>query len=233
MQQKSNKIKNWSEDDRPREKLALKGIDALSNSELLAIIINNGTKDKSAVDVCKELLLKCNNSLHTLSKLSVEEIIKLKVKGIGNAKAISILTALQLSLRKESEILKKEKINSASDAALFFKNLLQHKTVEQFIVMFLNTANHVISFDTLSIGGISGTVVDTRVVLRKAMEKKASKIILCHNHPSGNLNPSVADKQITAQITEAAKYHNIEVLDHLIVSEEGYYSLTNDEKTLI
>ncbi|MFY8128011.1 MAG: RadC family protein [Chitinophagaceae bacterium] len=233
MQQKPNNIKNWSIDDRPREKLAAKGIDALSNSELLAIIINNGTKDKSAVDVCKELLLKCNNSLHFLSKLSAEEIIKLKVKGIGNAKAVSILSALQLAIRKESELLKKDKISNASDAALFFKNLLQHKTVEQFIVMFLNTANNVISIDTISVGGISGTVVDTRIVLQKAIEKKASKIILCHNHPSGNLNPSVADKQITLQITQAAKLHNIEVLDHLIVSEEGYYSLTNEEKTLV
>ncbi|MFY8090779.1 MAG: RadC family protein [Chitinophagaceae bacterium] len=221
---KTNNIKNWSEDDRPREKLMLKGIDALSNSELLAIIINNGTKDKSAVDVAKELLQKCNNSLHNLSKLSVAEIIKLKVKGIGNAKAISILSALHLAIRKDSELLKKEKISNTTDAALFFKNLLQHKTIELFCVMYLNTANHVICYETISIGGISGTVVDTRVVLQKAIENKASKIILCHNHPSGNLNPSMADKKVTQQISQAAKLHNIEVLDHLIVSEEGYYS---------
>ncbi len=229
---KTNNIKNWSEDDRPREKLMLKGIDALSNSELLAIIINNGTKDKSAVDVSKELLQKCNNSLHLLSKLSVAEIIKLKVKGIGTAKAIGILAALHLAIRKESESLKKEKISKASDAALFFKNMLQHKTVEQFVVMFLNTANNVICYETISIGGISGTVVDTRIILQKAIENKASKIILCHNHPSGNLNPSLADRQVTNQITQAAKLHNIDILDHLIVSEEGYYSLVDEEKVL-
>lgn len=225
---KTNSIKNWSEDDRPREKLLLKGIDNLSNSELLAIIINNGTRDKSAVEVAKELLLQCNNSLIQLSKLSVNQILQLKVKGIGTAKAVSISAALQLGIRQESEVLKKDRIKNTSDAAMFLKNLLQHKPIEHFIVMYLNNSLHVITHETISTGGIVGTVVDQRVILQRALELKATKIILCHNHPSGNLKPSSADKLITQKIITTAKIHDIEVIDHIIVSDEGHFSFADE-----
>lgn len=223
----STSIKNWAEDDRPREKMLLKGMDALSNAELLAILINNGTRDKSAVDVAKELLQKTDNDLNRLSRLSVKEMVKLKVKGLGQAKAIAITAALELGIRRDAADKKKEQIITSRDIAGFLQAKFQYKKNEIFAVLFLNNANKVNHFEVISEGGITGTIADPRIILKKALEHDATSIVLCHNHPSGNLKPSRQDEQLTAKIKEAAKYHDISVLDHIIVSDEGYYSFAD------
>jgi len=221
-------IKHWAEDDRPREKMLLKGIDSLSNAELLAILINNGTKEKSAVDVAKELLNAVNNDLQQLGKLSIKEILKLKVKGIGQAKAISIAAALELGIRKDAAFKKKEVILKSSDIADFLRAKLQHKKHEVFAVIFLNRANKINHYEVISEGGITGTVADPRIILKKALAHDAVNLILCHNHPSGSIKPSRADEELTKKISDAANYLDIKVLDHIIVSEEGYYSFADE-----
>lgn len=221
-------IKNWSEDDRPREKLLLKGSTVLSHAELLAILINNGTRNKSAVDLAKELMQKVNNNLQRLGQLSVKEIVNLKVKGLGEAKAIAIVAALELGLRREALENKKLIISSAKDAAEYLKAILQHKSHEIFVALFLNQGNRLLHTEFVSEGGITGTVVDVRMLLRKALEHPTTSIIICHNHPSGNLKPSRQDIEITKKIYEAAKLLDIVLNDHIIVSNEGYYSFANE-----
>lgn len=221
-------IKDWAEDDRPREKMLLKGIDSLSNAELLAILINNGTRDKSAVDVAKELLNAVNNDLQQLSKLSVKEMLKLKVKGIGEAKSISIAAALELGIRKDAAFKRKDVILKSRDIADFLKAKLQHKKHEVFAVIFLNRACKVNHYEIISEGGITGTVADPRIILKKALAHDAVNLILCHNHPSGSIKPSRQDEELTQKIKEAARYLDINVLDHIIVSEEGYYSFADE-----
>jgi DNA repair protein RadC len=221
-------IKNWSEDDRPREKMLLKGAASLSNAELLAILINNGTRNKSAVDVAKELMGLVNNDLQRLGQLSVKEIVNLKVKGLGEAKAIAIAAALEVGIRRDAVENKKEIIRNSKDVANYLKAQLQFKSHEVFIAIFLNQANKILHNEMLSEGGITGTVVDPRILLRKALEHNAVSIILCHNHPSGNLNPSQADKQLTNKIKDAAKLLDITVADHIIVSSEGYFSFADE-----
>ena len=221
-------IKNWAEDDRPREKLLLKGASSLSNSELLAILINNGTKDVSAVALAKELLSKTNNDLVRLGKLSVNEILQLKVKGIGPAKSISIVAAFELAIRRDASISKKDSVTSSNDIAAFLKAKLQHKQHEVFAVVFLNQANKIIHHEIVSEGGITGTVADPRIILKKALEHNAVNIILCHNHPSGNLSPSKADKDLTQKLKEASLLLELKVIDHIIISNEGYYSFADE-----
>ncbi|MGN6619035.1 MAG: RadC family protein [Ilyomonas sp.] len=224
----NNPIKQWAEDDRPREKMLLKGTNALSNAELLAILINNGTKDKSAVDVGKDLLSAVNNDLQRLGKLSVKEIIKLKVKGIGNAKAISIAAALELGIRRDAADKKKSVVINSSDVAEYLKAQLQYKKHEVFAVLFLNRANKINHYEVISEGGITGTIADPRIILKKSLEHDAVSIILCHNHPSGSIKPSRADEELTRKIKEAASYFDIKVLDHIIVSEDGYFSFADE-----
>lgn len=224
----NNPIKHWAEDDRPREKMLLKGTNALSNAELLAILINNGTKDKSAVDVGKDLLSAVNNDLQRLGKLSVKEIIKLKVKGIGNAKAISIAAALELGIRRDAADKKKSVVINSSDVAEYLKAQLQYKKHEVFAVLFLNRANKINHYEVISEGGITGTIADPRIILKKSLEHDAVSIILCHNHPSGSIKPSRADEELTRKIKEAASYFDIKVLDHIIVSEDGYFSFADE-----
>lgn len=221
-------IKHWAEDDRPREKLLLKGNSTLSNAELIAILINNGTKDKSAVDVAKQLLAAVENNLQKLAKLSVKEILKLKVKGIGEAKAISIVAALELGVRREVFENKKMVITSSIDIAEYLKAQLQHKNHEVFAVIFLNRSNKIIHHQIISEGGITGTVADPRIILKRALEYDAVNIILCHNHPSGSIKPSRQDEQLTQKIKSAAMLMDIQVLDHIIVSDEGYFSFADE-----
>lgn len=221
-------IKNWATDDRPREKLVLKGTDALSNAELLAILINNGTRDKSAVQVCMDLMAAVNNNLQQLGRMGVKEILQLKVKGIGEAKAIAIVAALELGQRREATDKKKEKVLGSSDIAHFLKAKLQYKNKEVFAVVYLNRANVIKHYEIISEGGITGTVADPRIILKKALEQEATSIILSHNHPSGNLKPSRADEDITRKIAAAAKLLDITVMDHIIVSDEGYYSFADE-----
>ncbi len=224
----NSSIKNWAEDDRPREKLMLKGVESLSNAELLAILINNGTRDKSAVDVCKDLLSAVNNDLQRLAGLPVKELLKLNTKGIGEAKAITIAAALELGVRRDVAAKKRETITQSNDVAAYLRAKLQYKKHEVFAVLFLNQANKIMHYEVLSEGGITGTVADPRIILRKALSHDAVNIILCHNHPSGSIKPSRADQELTRKIKEAALLFDMSVLDHIIVSCDGHYSFADE-----
>jgi DNA repair protein RadC len=227
MQEKNNSIKQWAKDDRPREKLLLKGPESLSDSELLAILIHNGTKEKTAVDLAKEVLKLGKNNLSELGKITIRDLMK--IKGVGPAKAITIAAALELGRRRQSsEPLTKTAISSSNEIAAFLQTRLKDYNREVFAVLFLNRANKVNHFEIISEGGITGTVADPRIILKKALEENAVSIILCHNHPSGSLKPSRADEELTSKIKEAAKYLDITVLDHIIVSDSGYYSFADE-----
>lgn len=220
-------IKSWAETDRPREKLLLKGKHTLSEAELLAIIISSGNAEESAVDLSRRILALQNNSLNELGRLSVKELMKFK--GIGEAKGISIVAALEIGRRRrEEEVIRKNKITSSKDAAEIFMSLLADLPHEEFWILLLNRANHIISKHNTSIGGLSGTVADARIIFKTAIENNASGILLCHNHPSGNLQPSHEDINLTQKLKEAGKILSIPILDHLIVSSQGYYSFVDN-----
>lgn len=221
-------IKNWASDDRPREKMLLKGIEALSNAELIAILIGSGTRNVSAVDVAKELLEKNENDLQRLANQSVREIISSGVKGIGEAKAVAIAAALELGIRRDASQKKRKVVIKSSDVADFLQANLRYKSVEEFWVLYLNRANKINHYEPISRGGITGTVADPKVILKNALAHGATNLILCHNHPSGNLKPSRADEELTQKIKIAAQYFDIKVLDHIIVSDEGYYSFADE-----
>jgi DNA repair protein RadC len=227
MQEHKYSIKQWSKDDRPREKLLSAGAENLSNSELLAILIHNGTRQKTAVDVAKEVLKLSKDNLVELGKLSVKELMK--IKGIGEAKAITITAALELGRRRQAATpLEKHIVGNSKDIARYLQTKLKDHRHEVFAVLFLNRANKINHFEIISEGGITGTVADPRIILRKALEEDAVSIILCHNHPSGSLKPSRADEELTKKIKEAAGFLDISVLDHIIVSEDGYYSFADE-----
>lgn len=227
MQEQKYSIKQWAKDDRPREKLLLNGAESLSHSELLAILIHNGTRTKTAVDLAKEILKLGKDNLSELGKLSVKEFMK--IKGIGEAKAITIAAALELGRRRQSSVsLDKPIMLTSSDIALYLQNKLKDHRHEVFAVLFLNRANKVNHFEIISKGGITGTVADPRIILKKALEEDAVNIVLCHNHPSGSLNPSRQDEELTYKIKEAARYFDIQVLDHIIVSDMGYFSFADE-----
>lgn len=227
MQENKHSIKQWAKDDRPREKLLSRGAENLSNSELLAILIHNGSKNKTAVDLGKEILKLGKDNLVELGKLSVKDLMK--IKGIGEAKAITIVAALELGRRRQSSAsLEKAIVNSSSDIANYLQAALKDYRHEVFAVIFLNRSNKVNHFQIVSEGGITGTVADPRIILKKALEQNAVSIILCHNHPSGSLRPSRADEELTIKIKEAAKFLDIRVLDHIIVSDDGYYSFADE-----
>jgi len=227
MQENKHSIKRWAKDDRPREKLLLRGSENLSNSELLAILIHNGTREKSAVDLGKDVLKLGKDNLNELGKLTIKELMK--IKGIGEAKAITIAAALELGRRRHaSASLEKAIITTSTDMANYLRSALKDYRHEVFAVVFLNRANKVNHFEIISEGGITGTVADPRIILKKALDADAVSIILSHNHPSGSLKPSRADEELTLKIKEAAKYFDIRVIDHIIVSEEGYYSFSDE-----
>ena len=227
MQEHKYSIKQWAKDDRPREKLLLNGAENLSNSELLAILIHNGSKQKTAVDLAKEILKLGKDNLIELGKISVKEFMK--IKGIGEAKAITIAAALELGRRRQATAsLEKTVIRSSGDIAHYLQTKLKDLRHEVFAVLFLNQANKINHFEIVSEGGITGTIADPRIILKKALEEDAVCIILCHNHPSGSLRPSRLDEELTKKIKEAAGYLDIRVLDHIIVSEDGYYSFADE-----
>ncbi len=222
----STSIKNWAIDDRPREKLLTKGAATLSDSELLGILINNGSKEKSAVELAREILNLGNNNLNELGKLSLKDFQK--VKGIGMAKAVTIAAALELGRRRQaSEALNKTVIKSSMDIIQYLRAIIKDFSYEVFAVLFLNKANKINHFEIISRGGLTGTVADPRVILKIALEQGATSIILTHNHPSGNLRPSRADEELTQKIKIAARYLDILVMDHVIVSEDGYFSFAD------
>ena len=227
MQEQNYSIKLWAKDDRPREKLLMKGAEALSDSELLAILIINGNKEKSAIELAKDVLKLGKNNLPELSKLTVKELTK--IKGIGEAKAVTIVAALELGRRRQASASREKQIvSNSNEIAIYLQTLLKDHRREVFAVVFLNRANKINHFEIVSEGGMTGTVADPRVILKMALENDAVSLILCHNHPSGSLKPSRADEELTHKIKEAAKYFDIKVLDHLIVSDDGYYSFADE-----
>ena len=226
-EQKSFTIKNWAQDDRPREKLLQKGRSSLSDAELLAILIATGSRNESAVDLCKKILAKTGNSLNELGKLSVKQLMEFK--GIGEAKAITIVAALELGRRRRTEeALEKKKISSSSSVFELMQPVIGDLPHEEFWIVYLNNSNKVIDRFQLSKGGITGTLVDVRLALKKALELGATSIILVHNHPSGNLNPSSSDKQLTQKLKTAGESLDIKVLDHVIVTEKSYFSFADE-----
>ena len=220
-------IKQWAVEDRPREKMEIKGIRSLSEAELVAILIGSGSLDESAVELSRRILASVNNNLNELGKKTTKDFQQFK--GIGPVKATTISAAMELGRRrKESDPDEKPKVITSSDAASIFKPLLSDLPHEEFWVLFLNRNNLMIDKEMVSQGGLSGTVIDVRIILKMALEKLACSIILCHNHPSGNLVPSEADKEITRKIKEAGKHMDIPVLDHIIVGNGSYFSFADE-----
>jgi DNA repair protein RadC len=223
----SLKITDWAVEDRPREKMIQYGTSTLSDAELLGILISSGTKDKSAIDLGRELLAMVNNNLNALGKLTIADLTK--IHGIGNARAVTIAAALELGRRRKlTENPEVVQIKCSKDVADIFQPILSDLLHEEFWILFLNRSNRVISRMKLSQGGISGTVTDVRLAMKKAIELLASGIIVCHNHPSGNLNPSESDSKITQKIKEAGNLLDIQLLDHLIISDKDYYSFADN-----
>jgi DNA repair protein RadC len=220
-------IKHWSEDDKPREKLMLKGKQVLSDAELLAILIGSGSKNESAVALSKRILASANNNLNTLGKVSLAKLMEFK--GVGEAKAITIVAAMELARRRrEEELPILEVIKSSKDVYALMQPLIGELPHEEFWVLFLNNSNKVLYKYQLSKGGITGTVVDTRLLFKTALEHNAISIILLHNHPSGKLQASDADIEITRKLKLAGEQLDIKVLDHVIITENAYYSFQDE-----
>jgi DNA repair protein RadC len=220
-------IKNWSQDDQPREKLKERGKGSLSDAELVAILIGSGSAGESAVDLSKRILSRVDHKLNALGKLSIKELMAFK--GIGQAKAITITAALELGRRRREEdasIVKK--IASSREVYEIMQPILGDLPHEEFWILYLNNSNRIITKSQLSKGGITGTMVDVRLVLKKALEVGATALVLCHNHPSGTLKPSRADKDITEKLKSGASSVDIRVLDHLIITERAYFSFADD-----
>ncbi|PKP11810.1 MAG: hypothetical protein CVU09_02955 [Bacteroidetes bacterium HGW-Bacteroidetes-4] len=219
-------IKQWAVEDRPREKLLSKGIASLSDAELIAILLATGTKNLSAVDLAKNILANAENNLHLLGKQNVNDLKK--VNGIGEAKAITIIAALELGKRRKLADLNRKKITCSNDAFELFQPLLGDLPHEEFWVAYLNRANALIDKERISTGGITGTVIDVKIILKHGIEKLASSLILVHNHPSGNIQPSQNDKTITEKIKTAALPLDIQVIDHLIIGDTSYLSFADE-----
>jgi DNA repair protein RadC len=220
-------ITNWSQDDRPREKLMLKGKNVLSDAELIAILIGSGSRNESAVDLSKRILASVDHNLNALGKLSIAQLMNFK--GIGEAKAISIIAAMELGRRRRNEdIIELTKITSSKAVFEVMQPIIGELAHEEFWVLFLNNSNKILFKTQLSKGGMTGTVVDPRIVFKIALEQNATSIILTHNHPSGKLQASDADIQITKKIKLAGQQLDIPVLDHIIITERGYYSFVDE-----
>ena len=227
MQAQKYSIKDWARDDQPREKLLSKNPGSLSDSELLAILIGHGSREKTALGLAQDILRLGRHNLASLARVSIQDMMK--IKGIGVAKAITISAALELGRRRQAaESLDKTVVRDSQGVASYLRALLQDMRTEVFGVVFLNRANKINHFEIISQGGITGTVADPRIILKRALEEDAVNLILSHNHPSGNLKPSKADEELTSKIREAASYFDIKVLDHIIVSEEGYFSFADN-----
>ncbi len=222
-------INEWAETDRPREKMLEKGIDALTNAELLAILIGSGNTEETAVELMQRVLASCGNSLSTLGKQSVDELCRFK--GIGNAKAITIMAASELGKRRKSEeITERKMISCSTDVYKLFHPILCDLPTEEFWILLLNPACKIIDKVKMSSGGINETSVDVRSILREALLQRATQIILCHNHPSGNVQPSTHDNRLTEQVKQAAQMMNICVSDHVIVCDGTFYSYSDECK---
>lgn len=223
----TDSIRYWAEEDRPREKLILKGSHTLTNSELIAILIGTGTRRKSAVDLSRELLNICENELTKLKGLNVKEITG--IPGIGEAKAAKLIATFELMKRVQFQSVSDKKvIRSSADAFQLTRLDFYELGHEEFHVAFFDRANQLLAVEMISKGGLSGTIADGKIIFKKALEHKASGLILYHNHPSGQLRPSEADRRLTRQLTEFAKLIDLQILDHLIVSEDNYFSFADE-----
>lgn len=220
-------IKNWSLNDRPREKLLAQGSTALSNAELIAILIGSGTRSMSAVELSRLILNESDNSLDKLGKVSIKNLMKFN--GIGEAKAITIAAAMELGRRRSTEMpLELPQITSSKDAFRILKPILGELPHEEFWILYLNNSNKVVAKHQISKGGFTGTYVDTRIVCKLALEENAVAMILAHNHPSGKLKPSQPDQQLTQKLKIAAQTLDIQILDHLIVTQQSFYSFADN-----
>ncbi len=229
MQEKSTpfSIKHWSDDDKPREKLVQKGKSVLSDAELIAILIGSGSRNESAVELSKRILASANNSLNELGKLSLKQLMQFK--GIGEAKAVSIAAALEIGRRRRGEEAQKvTKISSSQSVFELLQPTMGELAHEEFWIVYLNNANSVMHTAQLSKGGITGTLVDVRLVMKQALELGSVALILAHNHPSGTLKPSEADKQITRKLKLAAEALDLKILDHLIITQKSYFSFADE-----
>lgn len=220
-------IREWSPEDRPREKLLLKGTSALSEAELVAILIGSGTAKTSAVELAKKVLLLSNHNLNELARLSVKDLMK--IKGIGEAKAITIVAALELGRRRKAQDLdEKPKISSSKDAFDLIQGHLMDLPHEEFWVLLLNRMHQVVKKKRISEGGVSGTVADPKIIYKLALEDLASGVIVAHNHPSGNLKPSQSDIDLTRKLKEAGRFLEVQLLDHLIIANRNYFSFADE-----
>lgn len=220
-------IKNWQEEERPREKMLQKGAPALTDAELLAILISSGTKERSAIDLAKDILLLADNNLHELGRLSIMELQQ--TKGIGEARAITIAASLELGRRRQmTEGINRPTIDTSKTAADIVIPLMRDLNHEVFCVLYLNQANRLIRHELISSGGMTGTVADIRMILKNALLYNANQLIIAHNHPSGNLAPSAADKELTRKLKAAAGYMDIKLLDHIIVAEVSFLSFADE-----
>lgn len=229
--QKNTTIRFWAEDERPREKMILKGKNVLSDSEIIAILLGSGSRNKTAVELAQEILKNHQNDLNQLAKSSVKELTV--YKGMGEAKAVTLIAALELGRRrKTTEQTERIKIKTAEDAFQLIKHLFQDLQHEEFYIILLDRSNHVIRYEQISKGGISGTVADGKIIFKLALLHHASAIILAHNHPSGNLIASVQDEKLTKDLKEFGNLIDIEILDHIIFTDYGYLSLAENSTTL-
>ncbi len=220
-------IKSWAVEDRPREKLISRGISALTDGELIAILISSGNSKESAVDLSRRIMETVHHNLHELGKLNCDELKRFR--GIGKAKAVTLIAAMELGRRRnQSEALDNDQVKGSKDAANYLRPEIGDLSHEEFWVLFLNRQNKILDKQKLSQGGMTGTVIDVRLVLKLALEKHATSLIFAHNHPSGNLEPSDADRKITRQLKEAAALMEIPVIDHLIVTQSGYFSFADE-----
>lgn len=220
-------IKNWAHDERPREKMIQKGPSSLSDADLLAILISSGTKERSAIDLAKDILKLAHNNLHELGRLSIKELQK--TKGIGEARAITIAASLELGRRRQiGEGLQRPTLQQSRDAADILIPLMRDLNHEMFYVLYLNQANRLIRYEDISSGGQTGTVADIRIILKNTLLNNANQLIIAHNHPSGNLTPSSADKELTRKLKEAASFMDIKLLDHLIIAGVSYLSMSDE-----
>jgi DNA repair protein RadC len=225
--EENKSIKHWASDDQPREKMMSKGAAALSDAELIGILLGTGSRDKSAIDLGREIMQLAQNNLNVLGRFNLKQLQQ--IKGIGNAKAVSLLAALELGRRRQSaDALERQKFASSKDVGQFLIGMMQDFEREKFCVLYLNHANKLITHEIVSEGSLTATVVDTKLILRNALHHLASKLIIAHNHPSGNLNPSQSDMQLTKKIKDAASMMDIELLDHIIVAGNSYLSFQDE-----
>lgn len=227
MQSHKPSIKQWAKDDRPREKLLSKNPQTLTDTELLAILIRTGTPDSSAIQLAQDVYRLGNNNLLDLARLSVTDLMK--IRGIGMAKAVSLAAALELGRRRqEAEALPRYRVSNPLETANWLRAKLKDYKHEVFGVLYLNSASKILHFEIVGQGGLTNTAVDARLIFKTALSLGAVSFIVCHNHPSGSLQPSQADKLLTQHIRTGAQYLDIRLLDHIIVSQEGFFSFADN-----